>query len=68
MLIDHQGSRAAVDATPWTAPNAVLCGDLTVGPNCTIGFGVSELRAHAARVEFSCAHRNASAGGNGDDR
>ena len=39
MLIEHGGARPKVDATARVAPNAVLCGDVTIGPNSSVGFG-----------------------------
>lgn len=39
MLIVHDGIRPKVDPSARIAPNAMLCGDVTVGPNCSIGFG-----------------------------
>lgn len=39
MLIEHRGKRPRVDPTARIAPTAVLCGDVTVGPNTSIGFG-----------------------------
>ena len=39
MLIEHGGASPRVDATAWIAPNAVLCGDVTVGPGTRVLFG-----------------------------
>lgn len=39
MLIEHAGSVPTVDETSYVAPNAVLSGDVTIGPNCSILFG-----------------------------
>ncbi len=39
MLIEHEGARPRVDQSSRVAPNATLCGDVVVGPNCSIGFG-----------------------------
>jgi carbonic anhydrase/acetyltransferase-like protein (isoleucine patch superfamily) len=39
MLYEHLGKRPKVDPSSRVAPNAVLCGEVTVGPNCSIGFG-----------------------------
>lgn len=40
MIMEHAGAMPAIDATTRVAPNATVCGDVTVGPNCSIGFGV----------------------------
>jgi carbonic anhydrase/acetyltransferase-like protein (isoleucine patch superfamily) len=39
LLIEHDGASPRVDPTAWIAPNAVLCGDVSVGPGCRIMFG-----------------------------
>ena len=39
MLIEHEGHSPQVDSSARIAPNATLCGDIVVGPNCSIGFG-----------------------------
>jgi carbonic anhydrase/acetyltransferase-like protein (isoleucine patch superfamily) len=42
MLIEHEGKRPQIDATGWIAPDATVCGDVTIGP----GAGV----LHGARI------------------
>lgn len=39
MLIEHRGKKPRVDETAWIAPNATICGDVTVGPECRVLFG-----------------------------
>jgi carbonic anhydrase/acetyltransferase-like protein (isoleucine patch superfamily) len=39
MLIEHLGERPAIDSTARIAPTAVICGDVTVGPGTSVGFG-----------------------------
>ena len=39
MLLEHEGHAPQVDPTPRVACNATLCGDVVIGPNCSIGFG-----------------------------
>jgi carbonic anhydrase/acetyltransferase-like protein (isoleucine patch superfamily) len=39
MLIEHLGKCPAIDATARIAPTAVICGDVTVGPDTSVGFG-----------------------------
>jgi len=39
MLIEHLGKSPVVDATAFVAPNAVVCGDVTIGPGARIMFG-----------------------------
>ncbi len=40
MILEHDGAVPEIDATARIAPNAVLCGDVRVGANTSIGFGV----------------------------
>ncbi len=39
MLIRHDGVSPRIDPTAWIAPNAIVCGDVTVGPGCRIMHG-----------------------------
>ena len=39
MLITHSGGTPQVDPTAYVAPNAVICGDVTIGPGCRIMYG-----------------------------
>jgi carbonic anhydrase/acetyltransferase-like protein (isoleucine patch superfamily) len=39
MLIEHSGKRPVIDSTARIAPTAVICGDVTVGPGTSVGFG-----------------------------
>ena len=39
MLIEHLGERPITDPTARIAPTAVLCGDVRVGPDTSVGFG-----------------------------
>jgi carbonic anhydrase/acetyltransferase-like protein (isoleucine patch superfamily) len=39
MLITHDGVSPRIDSTAWVAPNAVICGNVTVGPGCRVMFG-----------------------------
>jgi len=50
MLIDHRGASPSVDPTAYVAPNAVLCGDVHVGPGARILFG-AVLTAEDGRVD-----------------
>jgi carbonic anhydrase/acetyltransferase-like protein (isoleucine patch superfamily) len=38
-ILTHGGAAPVIAPTARVAPNATLCGDVTVGPNCSIGFG-----------------------------
>ena len=39
MLLEHRGRRPRIHDSAYVAPNAVVCGDVTVGENCRILFG-----------------------------
>jgi carbonic anhydrase/acetyltransferase-like protein (isoleucine patch superfamily) len=39
LLIKHNGVVLNIDPTAWVAPNALVCGNGTVGPGCRIMFG-----------------------------
>lgn len=39
MLIEHRGVRPSIHVSAYIAPTAVVCGDVTVGPECRILFG-----------------------------
>lgn len=39
MLVEHQGASPSVHSTAWVAPNAVLCGRVTVGAGARIQYG-----------------------------
>ncbi|WP_445680472.1 gamma carbonic anhydrase family protein [Radicibacter daui] len=39
MLITHNGKTPTVHPDAWVAPNAVLCGDVSVGAGCRILYG-----------------------------
>jgi len=50
MLIEHEGTRPSVAASAYVAPTAVVCGDVTVGPDSRILFG-AVLTAEGGPVE-----------------
>jgi carbonic anhydrase/acetyltransferase-like protein (isoleucine patch superfamily) len=39
MLIKHNDISPRIDPTAWIAPNAVICGDVTIGPGCRVMYG-----------------------------
>lgn len=39
MLIGHQGKRPKIDPAAWVAPDATICGDVTIGPGARILHG-----------------------------
>ena len=51
MLVEHRGKRPSVDPSAYVAPNAVLCGDVSVGPDTRVLFG-AVVTAEDGRVEI----------------
>src|SRR5262245_66695554 len=39
MLIKHDGATPRIDPAAWFAPNAVICGNVTIGLGCRVMFG-----------------------------
>lgn len=39
MQLEHLGLRPRIHESARVAPNSVVCGDVTIGANCSIGFG-----------------------------
>ena len=39
MFIKHDGATPRIDPAAWVAPNAVICGNVTIGPSCRVMFG-----------------------------
>src|SRR5215468_10742729 len=39
MIVKHQGKTPRIDASAYVAPNAVVCGDVSIGAGCRILFG-----------------------------
>lgn len=39
MLLAHDGHSPRIDPSAYVAPNAVICGDVSIGPGCRILFG-----------------------------
>ena len=39
MLLEHQGRRPQVHDSAYVAPTAVVCGDVTIGPDARVAFG-----------------------------
>lgn len=39
MILDHDTISPTIDPTARVAPNATISGDVTIGANCSIGFG-----------------------------
>lgn len=51
MLIRHDGVAPQIDSSAWVAPNAVACGNVTVGPGCRIMHG-AQLIAESGSISI----------------
>jgi len=51
MIVEHRGATPEIDPSAYVAPNAVLCGDVHVGPDARILFG-AVVTAEDGRVEI----------------
>jgi len=51
VLVEHRGKSPSVDPSAYVAPNAVLCGDVSVGPDTRVLFG-AVATAEDGRVEI----------------
>jgi carbonic anhydrase/acetyltransferase-like protein (isoleucine patch superfamily) len=51
VLIEHEGKRPQVPESAYVAPTAVVCGDVTVGPDCRVLFG-AVLTAEGGPIEL----------------
>jgi carbonic anhydrase/acetyltransferase-like protein (isoleucine patch superfamily) len=55
MLIAHAKARPAIDASCRIAPNATICGDVTIGANTSVGFGaVIVAESGPVRIGANC--------------
>ena len=53
MIIKHDSATPRIDPTAWVAPNAVICGNVTIGPNCRIMFG-AQVIAEGGSISIGC--------------
>jgi gamma-carbonic anhydrase len=51
MIVEHRGAAPQIDPSAYVAPNAVVCGDVQVGPGARILFG-AVVTAEDGRVEI----------------
>ena len=51
MLVEHRGKRPVIHPSADVAPNAVVCGDVTVGPESRVLFG-AVISGEGGRVEI----------------
>jgi carbonic anhydrase/acetyltransferase-like protein (isoleucine patch superfamily) len=55
MILEHRGKQPIIDPSARIAPNATICGDVSIGPNVSIGFGaVLSAESGAVRIGANC--------------
>ena len=55
MILEHGGKAPIIDPSTRIAPTAVLCGDVQIGANCSIGFGaVITAESGPVRIGANC--------------
>jgi carbonic anhydrase/acetyltransferase-like protein (isoleucine patch superfamily) len=58
MPIEHDGRMPTIDPTAYIAPTAVICGDVSIGPNTCVAFGaVLTAEGGPIRIGASCIVR-----------
>ena len=53
MLIKHDGYSPQIDPAAWVAPNAFVCGNVTLGPGCRIMYG-AQIIAESGPISIGC--------------
>jgi carbonic anhydrase/acetyltransferase-like protein (isoleucine patch superfamily) len=54
-IFEHEGARPKIDAEARIAPNATICGDVTIGRNTSVGFGaVIVAESGPVRIGANC--------------
>ena len=51
MIVTHLGRSPRIDPAAYVAPNAVICGDVSIGPDCRILFG-AQIIAEGGSIEI----------------
>ena len=51
MILTHLGKTPRIDPTAYVAPNAVVCGDVGIGPGCRVLFG-AQVVAEGGSIEI----------------
>lgn len=55
MIVRHDGKEPQIAPSARIAPNAVICGDVTIGENCSVGFGcVLTAESGPIRIGTNC--------------
>jgi carbonic anhydrase/acetyltransferase-like protein (isoleucine patch superfamily) len=51
MIVTHLGRSPRIDPAAYVAPNAVICGDVSIGPDCRVLFG-AQIIAEGGSIEI----------------
>ena len=51
MLVEHAGRSPRIHPGAYVAPNALVCGDVEIGPGCRVMFG-AQIVAEGGRIEI----------------
>jgi carbonic anhydrase/acetyltransferase-like protein (isoleucine patch superfamily) len=55
MIVKHQGRTPRIDPSAYVAPNAAVCGDVTIGAGCRILFGAQVIaEGGSISIEADC--------------
>lgn len=49
MILSHNGKKPRIDPSAFVAPHAVICDDVTIGPNCRVMYGATVI-AEGGRI------------------
>src|SRR5260370_5266405 len=52
MIIQHDGKRPKVDPTAWIAPDATVCGDVTIGPGARVLYGARIIAENGGTIRI----------------
>src|SRR5262245_50543914 len=53
MIIKHNGDTPRIHPAAWVAPNAAICGNVKIGPNCRVMFG-AQVIAEGGSISIGC--------------
>ncbi|MGA7630920.1 MAG: gamma carbonic anhydrase family protein [Terriglobales bacterium] len=54
MIIEHAGKRPRIDPTCSVAPDATVCGDVTIGQNTRVLYGARIIGENGGKISIGC--------------
>jgi len=54
MIIEHAGKRPRIDSTSSIAPDATVCGDVTIGQNTRVLYGARIIGENGGEISIGC--------------